>query len=259
MHKSIFLAFLGLFAFGFILPAYASGEIGLYCEVPRDTVAHGSTVSLTIKFSDSDKSNALIPQGPFKILRSDKNGKSIIVDFKRGNEKGKDGKDNPDKPTLTFSVALSPKHKLPAPATESVTLTYFVSYKEGNRGELFTTNHETQVDCQFVVQHESEEKTTPTVPGDPDFDLLRITQKTITPADLGILNVGTLPTSRWYFFKEWQRGLSRVFTWNAASEAQLELDITNEKAAEIIAVEEASPNDGKAIEKAIMKIGRAHV
>ena len=235
----------------------AAEEIDAYCAVPTDSVPHGSTVPLTIKFSDSDKSNAFIAQGPFKVLRYDNNGKPIVVTVKRGNEKDKDGKDNTDKPTLTFNVVLTPKHKLPAPATESVTYTYFVSYKEGNRGALYTTNRDQQVDCSFVVQHDIDEKTAPIISGDPDFDLLRISQNVITPADLGVQDVGTLPTSRWYFFKEWRREFTRFFAWSAVAKAELELKITNEKAAEIIKVEEASPSDAEAIEKALVNYAHA--
>lgn len=191
MNKLIITFLVGIFIFSSVLSVHAAEEIDAYCVVPTDSVPHGSTVSLTIKFSDSDKSNDFIAQGPFKILKYDKDGKPIIITFKRGNEKDKDGKDNPDKPTLTFPVVLTPKHKLPAPATESVTYTYYVTYKQGNRGKLFTTNREQPVDCSFVVQHDIEEKTTPTITGDPDFDLLRIKQKNIAPVTSSVPNITT--------------------------------------------------------------------
>lgn len=72
----------------------------------------------------------------------------------------------------------------------------------------------------------------------------------ITAADLGVQDVGTLPTSRWYFLKEWKRGISRLFTFDATAKAELELDITNEKAAEVIAVKESAPKNMEALEKA---------
>lgn len=65
----------------------------------------------------------------------------------------------------------------------------------------------------------------------------------ITNTDLGVEDVGMLPTSSFYFFKEWKRGISRMFTWNAVSRVELELRITNEKAAEVLKVEETKPDD----------------
>ena len=70
-------------------------------------------------------------------------------------------------------------------------------------------------------------------------------------ADLGVDNVGTLPTSYFYFFKEWGRGIDRLFTWRAVSKVKLELKITNEKAAEVIKVEKAKPDDADALKKAL--------
>ena len=125
MKKYIVLSVFALFAAALTAPVlrtHAADEIDTYCAAPTEAVPHGSSVSLTIKFSDSDRSNDLIVQGPFKILKYEK-GTPIIVDFKRGNEKDTDGKENPEKPTLSFTVALSPKHKLPAPATEAATFT----------------------------------------------------------------------------------------------------------------------------------------
>ncbi|MDO8572849.1 MAG: DUF5667 domain-containing protein [bacterium] len=252
----IFVGF-ALFIFNPVSLVHAAEEIDAYCVVPKEAVPHGSTVSLTIKFKDNDTSNDLIVQGPFKILRYDKDGKAIIVDFKRGNEKDDTGKENPEKPALTSSVALSPKHILPAPATESVTLTYFVKHKEGKRGKLSTADREQQVDCSFTVQHEIKKTTTPSGKnsiGDPDFDLLRISSAAV---DLGIEDVGTLPTSGFYFWKEWKRGLSRAFTWDNVKEAELELLIANEKAAEMRKVAEVSPDNKEAIKSALENYGEA--
>ena len=233
-----------IFMFSHVLQVNAAEEIDAYCVAPKEAVPHGSTIFLTIKFSDNDKSNNFIVQGPFKILKYE-NGKPIIVDFKRANDKDDKGKENPEKPTLTFNVVLSPKHKLPAPATESATFTYFVKHKEGKRGELSTTDREQQVDCSFTVQHEAEKSTTPSE-SEADND-----QKNIIPSDLGIKNIGTLPTSPFYFFKEWRRGIGRLFTFNPVAKAELELKIANEKAVEVLKVEEAKPNNSEAIKKAI--------
>lgn len=244
MLKSIFT---GLALFVFISNpaswAHAAEEIDAYCVVPKEAVPHGSTVALTIKFSDSDKSNDLIVQGPFKILKYE-NGKPVIVDFKRGNDKDDKGKENSEKPTLTFNVSLTPKHKLSSPAVESVTFAYFVKHKEGKREELFTTNHEQQVDCSFTVQHEIEKSTTPS-------------GGNMVPADLEIGNVGTLPTSRWYFLKEWRRNISRLFTFNSIAKAELELKIANEKAAEALQIQETKPDDAGALAIALENYTRA--
>ncbi len=73
----------------------------------------------------------------------------------------------------------------------------------------------------------------------------------ITAADLGVSNVGILPTSRLYLFKEWRRGAQRLFTFNPIKKAELELNITNVIAAEVIEVEKSKPDDTKAIVKAL--------
>lgn len=73
----------------------------------------------------------------------------------------------------------------------------------------------------------------------------------IASADLGIENVGTLPTSAFYFFKELRRGLSRLFTFNAVAKAELELKVTNEKAAEALEVEKLSLGDAGALQSAL--------
>ncbi|MDO8575776.1 MAG: hypothetical protein Q7R90_00505, partial [bacterium] len=61
----------------------------------------------------------------------------------------------------------------------------------------------------------------------------------VTPSDLGVDSVGTLPTSPFYFFKEWKRGLTRLFTFDSVAKAQLELNITNQIAAEVLEVAKA--------------------
>ncbi len=73
------------------------------------------------------------------------------------------------------------------------------------------------------------------------------TQEDITPGSFVVGNIGTLPTSSWYFFKEWKRGWSRAFTWKATKRVDLELRITNEKAAELLVVEAANPGNTKVV------------
>lgn len=74
---------------------------------------------------------------------------------------------------------------------------------------------------------------------------------TITISDFGVTSAGTLPTSPFYFLKEWKRDLRRIFTFNDVAEAELELTITNEKAAELFIVSERSPENKAGLEKAI--------
>ena len=64
-------------------------------------------------------------------------------------------------------------------------------------------------------------------------------------------NVGILPTSPFYFLKEWGRGIKMFFTFNPVSKAELELKISDEKIAELAAVSEKDPQNEKAVEKAL--------
>ena len=90
--------------------------------------------------------------------------------------------------------------------------------------------------------------------GDPvpgiDVSLQQITAK-ITTVDLGVENPGILPTSGFYFLKEWRRSVARIFTFNSVKKTELELNITNEKAAETIKVQETNPDNAEAINKAV--------
>jgi len=73
----------------------------------------------------------------------------------------------------------------------------------------------------------------------------------ITTADLGVSNPGLLPTNPFYFIKEWGRGIRMFFTFNQVSKAQYELSITNQKAAELVKVQELDPKNNQAIQEAI--------
>lgn len=68
--------------------------------------------------------------------------------------------------------------------------------------------------------------------------------------DLGVENPGILPTSPFYFFKEWKRGVNKFFTFNPVKKAELELDEINQRAAEIKKMEEIAPQNIEAINKA---------
>lgn len=75
-------------------------------------------------------------------------------------------------------------------------------------------------------------------------------QVEITTKDLGVENPGVLPTSPFYFLKEWTRGIRKTFTFNPVKKAELELQYTNERAAEIKKMEEVAPSKINAITRA---------
>ena len=63
----------------------------------------------------------------------------------------------------------------------------------------------------------------------------------ITSSDLGVENPGILPTSPFYFLKNWGRTIRRTITINPVKKANLELEIVNQQAAEINQMKEVSP------------------
>ena len=73
----------------------------------------------------------------------------------------------------------------------------------------------------------------------------------VSPSDLDVSNVGTLPTSPFYFLKEWGRSIRRLVTFNPVARAQLELNIANQKAAEVVVVDQEKPDDQSAIQRAL--------
>jgi len=72
----------------------------------------------------------------------------------------------------------------------------------------------------------------------------------ITLEDLEVSDPGLLPTSNFYFFKEFVRGMRRAVTFNSVSRAELELKILNEKAAELKKVSENN-TDSRGLERAV--------
>jgi len=76
-------------------------------------------------------------------------------------------------------------------------------------------------------------------------------QEEITTQDLGVENPGILPSSPFYFIKDWGRGIKKILTFDPVKKAELELQYTNEVAAEIKKLEEISPSNIKAITKAV--------
>lgn len=75
----------------------------------------------------------------------------------------------------------------------------------------------------------------------------------ITTQDLGVENPGLLPTSPFYFLKEWQRVIRKTLTFNPIKKAELEADDANQRAAEIKKLEEVAPQNIEAITKAVDK------
>lgn len=55
----------------------------------------------------------------------------------------------------------------------------------------------------------------------------------VSPDDLGISNPGVLPGNPFYFVKEWKRDLRRALTFSEIEKARVNLEILNERAAEI--------------------------
>lgn len=58
--------------------------------------------------------------------------------------------------------------------------------------------------------------------------------------NVDVKDIGILPTSKWYFLKEWKRGVSQMFTFGETKKNAHALHVTNEKLAEALAVEEAN-------------------
>lgn len=81
----------------------------------------------------------------------------------------------------------------------------------------------------------------------------------VTTADLGIENPGLLPTNPFYFFKEWRRAISRAMTFDSVAKVDLELQIVNEKAAEVRKVEELNGTNPDAIAGALRNYSDAQV
>ena len=76
-------------------------------------------------------------------------------------------------------------------------------------------------------------------------------EEVITIEDLGESNPRILPTSTFYFLKEWGRGIQRAITFSSIGKARLELKFTNEKAAELKRVDELQGDEEGAITTAI--------
>lgn len=73
----------------------------------------------------------------------------------------------------------------------------------------------------------------------------------ITPAYLGVSNPGLLPTNPFYFFKEWKRSAALALSADNLKRADLELDFSNERAAEIAKLAALVPGDSASISEAL--------
>lgn len=76
-------------------------------------------------------------------------------------------------------------------------------------------------------------------------------EEEVTIQDLGVEEPTLLPTSPFYFLKNWGRSINRTFTFNSVKKAELELEIVNEKVAEIKKMERVAPDRVEAIGKAV--------
>ena len=138
-------------------PAPEEPTITPYCSAgqqPGDTVPHGSTVSLGIKFSDSNKTDDFVPRGGYAVKIYDDSGKAIIKTDKNIG--------TANDPLLVVSETLTPKH--PSNAIESKVFKYLVSYHIGRKEGLAGGQGplvEKEVECTIAVKHDPEEPTTP--------------------------------------------------------------------------------------------------
>ncbi len=80
-------------------------------------------------------------------------------------------------------------------------------------------------------------------------------EETVSLEDLQAGDPRILPSSPFYFFKELTRGLQRVFTFDSVAKAELELKITNEKAAEVKKTQ--NTQGSKAVQKAVENYQKA--
>lgn len=74
---------------------------------------------------------------------------------------------------------------------------------------------------------------------------------TVTSATETEANAGILPSSPFYFLKEWRRSIQRAFSFGAEAKANTELKISEEKAFELKTVEEKEPQNTAALTKAL--------
>lgn len=88
---------------------------------------------------------------------------------------------------------------------------------------------------------------TPITPAKADTTGVAAVIIAATKADLPVI----LPTNPFYFAKEFTRGVRRFFTFGAVNKAAYELEVAHEKALEVREVEKITPNNTKAINRAL--------
>lgn len=82
----------------------------------------------------------------------------------------------------------------------------------------------------------------------PEF----VQDQSVNYSDLNVGDPKLLPDSRWYFFKDWGRGLKLIITFNAVKKAELRLQYSSERITEIDKLVQKNAAR-KAIDKAIDK------
>ena len=70
---------------------------------------------------------------------------------------------------------------------------------------------------------------------------------------------GLLPSNPFYFFKQWSRDLKRTFTFSTLKKVELELEILDEKAAELGKLLELSPENSAVIDEAVLNYNKSAV
>lgn len=83
-----------------------------------------------------------------------------------------------------------------------------------------------------------------------------IEDETVEPEDLEIKEPKLLPDSRWYFLKEWGRGIQSFFTFGQIKKSELEQKFASERLMELKKLIEKNI-DSEILEKAIEKYERA--
>ncbi|MBI2647832.1 MAG: hypothetical protein HYW98_00600 [Candidatus Wildermuthbacteria bacterium] len=70
-------------------------------------------------------------------------------------------------------------------------------------------------------------------------------------------NPGMLPTSPWYFLKEWRRVIQQALITDSVAKAEFEVKVSDEKAAEAKKVQEVSPQNTQGIKRALENYRRS--
>lgn len=73
----------------------------------------------------------------------------------------------------------------------------------------------------------------------------------VTAKDLGVSDPGMLPGNPFYFLKEWGREVKTSFSFNSVKKAETQLQIVNERAAEIKKLRDLLPSSNKTFAKSL--------